>query len=130
MVSKWQLSWKSGQKKCVLSFVFYGQNFPLVENHCELVTVYSGNVMAVQHVFKWCREFDSGWMNVKDEQRSDLPSMPADPVQDIDAAVQADRCMSIAQLELRFHLSCGIIWDIVHECLVYRQVCCSRFLII
>lgn len=27
---------------------------------------------------------------MKDEQRSDLPSMPADPVQDIDAAVQAD----------------------------------------
>jgi hypothetical protein len=29
---------------------------------------------------------------VLDEQRSDWPSMSADLVQDIDAAVQADRC--------------------------------------
>jgi len=37
-----------------------------VEIHCELVTVYGGNVMAVQCVHKWCREFDSGQVNVKD----------------------------------------------------------------
>jgi hypothetical protein len=42
---------------------------------------------------------------------------PADLVQDIDAAVQADRHMSIAQLEIRFNLCRGSIWDIVHECL-------------
>jgi len=43
--------------------------------------------------------------------------MSADPVQDIDAAVQTYRCVSIAQLELRFNLSQDIMWDIVHECL-------------
>jgi hypothetical protein len=39
-----------------------------------------------------------------DEQRSGRPSM-SDLVQDIDAAVQADRHVSIVQLEIRFNLS-------------------------
>ena len=54
------------------------------------MTEYAGNVMAVQHVHKWCREFESGRLNVKEEQRNGQPSTSADPVQDIDAAVQAD----------------------------------------
>jgi hypothetical protein len=39
------------------------------EIHCELLiaTVNGGNVMALQCVHKWCREFDSGQVNVKDE---------------------------------------------------------------
>jgi hypothetical protein len=36
-------------------------------------------------------------------------------VQDIHAAVEADRHVSIAELELRFNLSWGTIWDVVHE---------------
>jgi hypothetical protein len=67
-----------------------GKKVPPVEIHHELVTVYGANVMTVQHVHKWCREFDSGRVNVMDEQRSDRPSTSADLVQDIDAAVQAD----------------------------------------
>jgi hypothetical protein len=38
----------------------------------------------------------------------------------LDAAVQADRHVSIAQLEIRFNLSRGTIWDIVHKRLGYR----------
>jgi hypothetical protein len=49
--------------------------------------------------------------------------MSADLVQGIDAAVQADRRVSIAQLEIRFNLPRGTIWDIVHERLSYRKVC-------
>ena len=48
--------------------------------------------------------------------------MSANPVQDFDAAVQAHRRVSIAQLELRFNLSRDTICDIVHECLSYRKV--------
>jgi hypothetical protein len=62
------------------------------------MTVYGANVITVQHVHKWCREFDSGRVNVMDELRSGWPPMSADLVQDIDAAVQADRRVSIAQL--------------------------------
>jgi hypothetical protein len=60
---------------------------------------------------------------VMDEQRSGRPSTSADLVQDIDAVVQANRCVSIAQLEIRFNLSRGTIWDIVRERLGYRKVC-------
>jgi hypothetical protein len=99
-----------------------GKEVPPVEIYRELVTVYGTNVMAVQHVRKWCREFDSGRVNVMDEQRSSRPSTSADLVQDIEAAVQADRCVSIAQLVIRFNLSRGTIWNIVHECLSYKKV--------
>jgi transposase len=84
--------------------------------------VYGDNVMAVNNVCKWCREFESGRVNVKDEQRSGQPSTSADPVQDFEAAVQTDRCLNTAQLELRFNLSQSTIWDFVHECLSYRKV--------
>jgi hypothetical protein len=94
---------------------FLMEKVPPVEIHRELVTMYGANVMTVQHVRKWCREFDSGRVNVMDEQRSGLPSMSADLAQDIDAAMQADRRVSTAQLETRFNLSRGTIWDIVHE---------------
>jgi hypothetical protein len=59
------------------------------------------------------------------EQRSGRPSTSADLVQDIDAAVQADRRVNIAQLEIRFNLSRGTIWNIVRERLGYRKVCSS-----
>jgi hypothetical protein len=51
------------------------------------VIVYGANVMTVQHVRRWCREFDIGRVNVMDEQRSDRPSTSTDLVQDVDAAV-------------------------------------------
>jgi hypothetical protein len=62
-------------------------------------------------------------MNVMDEQRSGWPSTSADLIQDIDAAVQADRCVKTAQLEIRFNLYRGTIWDIVHKRLGYSKVC-------
>ena len=46
-------------------------------------------MIAVNNVHKWCREFESGRVNVKDEQRRGQPST-SDPVQDFDAAVQTD----------------------------------------
>jgi hypothetical protein len=76
-------------------FFLWAKKVPPVEIHCELVTVYGANVMTVHHVRKWCREFDSGRVNVMDEQRSGQPPTCADLVQDT-----ADRCVSIAQLKL------------------------------
>jgi hypothetical protein len=95
------------------------------EIHRELVIVYGANVMTVQLVRKWCREFDNGRVNVVDKQRRGSLSTSADLVQDTDAAVQADERMIIAKLEIRFSVSRGTIWDIVHERLGYRKVCSS-----
>jgi hypothetical protein len=72
-----------------------GKEVPPIEIHRELVTVYGANVMTVQHMRKWCREFDSGRVNVVDEQRSGRPSTSADLIQDTDKAVHADRRVSI-----------------------------------
>jgi hypothetical protein len=57
-------------------------------------------------------EFDSGRVNVMVEQRSGRPSTFADLVQDVDAAVQADGFVIIAQFEIGFNLSRGTVWDI------------------
>jgi hypothetical protein len=70
---------------------FFMEKIQLVELHRELVTVYGANVMTVQHMRKWCREFGSGRVNVMDENGSGQSSTSADLVQNIDAAVQADR---------------------------------------
>jgi hypothetical protein len=85
------------KRRSALSFFFIGKKVPPVEIHRELVTVYGTNAMTVQHICKRCREFDSGRVNVMDGQRSGRPSTSADFVQDIDAAVQADRNVIIAQ---------------------------------
>jgi hypothetical protein len=79
--------------------------------------------MTVQYVRQLCSGLDSGRVNVMDEQRSGRPSTSADLVQDIDAAVQAERRVSVVQLEIMFNISRGTIWDIVHERLGYRKVC-------
>jgi hypothetical protein len=75
---------------CSVIHFLGAKKVPPFEIHCELVTVNGGNVMAVNNVHKWCKEFESGRVNVKDEQRSGQPSTAADPVQDFDAAVQTD----------------------------------------
>jgi hypothetical protein len=100
-------------KECHSSFM--GKNFPPVRINRELVTVYGANVITVQHVCEWCREFESCRVNVMYDQRSGQPSTSADLLQDIDASVQANRRVIIAQLDIRFNLSRGTIWDIVHE---------------
>jgi hypothetical protein len=91
--------------KCALSFAFMGIIFSPFEIYRELVTVYGGNVITVQHVRKWCREFDRCRLNVKNGQRSGRLCTSASPVQNIDATVQAARCVNIAQLELMLILS-------------------------
>jgi hypothetical protein len=48
---------------------FCGKKFSPVEIHRKLVTVYGANVMTVQHLRKWYREFNSGRVNVMDEKR-------------------------------------------------------------
>jgi hypothetical protein len=78
--------WTKEEVRSVTCFL-WAKEVPPVEILCELVIVYGANVMTVQHVRKWCRQFDIGRVNVMDEQRSGRPSTSADLVQDVDAAV-------------------------------------------
>jgi hypothetical protein len=65
--------------------LFKGKKIPPVEINRELVTVYGAVMRVLVYVRKWCTEFDSGRVNVMDEERSGRPSTSADLVQDIDA---------------------------------------------
>jgi len=85
--------------------------------------VYVPDVMTVQHVRKWCREFSDGRVSVTDEQRSGRPFTSADLVTVIEETVHANRRVLLKELEEQFGLSHCTIWDIVHERLGYRKVC-------
>ena len=47
------------------------------EIHKQIVAVY-GNVMNLQNVMKWCREFSEERTDVHNEQRSGRPSLISD----------------------------------------------------
>jgi len=79
--------------------------------------------MTMQHVRKWCQEFSGCCLSVTDEQRSRHPSKSANLVPAIEENVYANRRVLLKELEEKFNLSHGTIWDIVHERLGYRKVC-------
>ena len=93
-----------------------------VEIHREIQAVYGSNVMSVQHVQKWCREFSGCHVSVTDEQRSGHPSTSADLVPAIEETVCPNCQMLLKELEEQFSLSHGTIWDIAHEHLGCRKV--------
>jgi hypothetical protein len=95
---------EEGTKEVCCRSIFVGKNFHLLKFIMSWLAVYGGNVTAIQHMYKWCREFDSCRLNVKDEKSSGQPYTSADPVQGTDAALQTDRCVNTAHLELRFNL--------------------------
>jgi hypothetical protein len=51
--------WPKEEMRSVIRFL-RAKKVPPVEIHRELLTVYGANVMTVQHMRKWCGEFDSG----------------------------------------------------------------------
>jgi hypothetical protein len=59
--------WTKEEVRSVIRFLW--QKVSPVEIHRKLVTVYGANVMTVQHLRKWCREFNSGRVNMMDEKR-------------------------------------------------------------
>jgi hypothetical protein len=74
---------------------FWAKGIQPVEIDCELVKVYDPGVMAVQHVRKGRREFEKRRVSVADQRRSGRPSIFAEHVEDIDAAVWAGRRLSL-----------------------------------
>jgi hypothetical protein len=66
--------WRKEEVRSVIGFL-WAKEVPPDEIHRQLVTVYGANVMAVQHVRKWCREFDGGRVNVMNKRRSGRPSV-------------------------------------------------------
>jgi hypothetical protein len=50
--------WTKEEVHSVIRFL-WAKKVPSVEIHREIVTVSGANVMTVQHVCKWCREWSS-----------------------------------------------------------------------
>jgi hypothetical protein len=59
--------------RSVIRFLWAKGTAP-IEINCEIQAVYGPNVMTVQRVRKWCREFSGCRVSVTDEQRSGRPS--------------------------------------------------------
>jgi len=58
--------WSPEEVRSVIRFLWAKGTAP-IEIHREIQVVYGSNVMTVQHVRKWCREFSSCRLSVTDE---------------------------------------------------------------
>ena len=85
--------WTQEEVRSVIRFLWAKGTAP-TEIHREIETVYGCNVMTMQHVRKWCREFIGGRVSVTDEQRSGRPSTSADLVPAVEQIVPANRRVS------------------------------------
>ena len=119
--------WTQEEVQSVIRFLWAKGTAP-IEIHREIQAVYGSNVMTVQHVRRWCREFSGCHMSVTDEQSSGRPSTSADLVPAIEETVRANCRVLLKELEEQFNLSHCTIWDIAHESLGYRKVC-SRWVL-
>ena len=78
--------WTQEEVRSVIRFLWAKGTAP-TEIHCKIQAVYGSNVMTLQHVRKWCREFSGCHLSVTDEQRSGRPSTSADLVPAIEGRV-------------------------------------------
>ena len=113
--------WTQEEVRSVIQLL-WAKGTATIEIHREIQAVYGSNVMTVQHVRKWCREFSGCRLSVTDEQRSGHPSTSADLVPVIEETVRANRRVLLKELEEQFNFPHGTIWDIVQERLGYRSV--------
>jgi len=69
-VPQWVLYcvWAQEEVRSVIR-VLWAEGTAPIETHCEIQAIYGSNVMSVQHVRKWCREFSDCSLSVTDEQR-------------------------------------------------------------
>jgi len=118
--------WTQEEVRSLIRFLWAKGTAP-TEIHREIETVYGCNVMTVQHVRTWCREFSGGRVSVTDEQMSGRPSTSADLVPAVEQIVRANPRVFLKELGEEFNLSLGTVWDIVHERLGYRKVCSRWF---
>jgi hypothetical protein len=105
--------WIQDEIPVVIRFLWAKGRAP-IKVHRKIQAVYGANVMTVQHVQKWCREFSGCRVNVTDGQKIGRPSTSADLVSSIEETVRANRRGLLKELEEQFNLSHGTFWDSVH----------------
>ena len=81
-------AWTQEEVRSVIPFLWAKGTAP-IEIHREIQAVYGPDVMTVQHVRKWCREFSGCHVSVTDEQRGGHPSTSAALVPAIEETARA-----------------------------------------
>ncbi len=120
--------------KCVIRSVILfltAKNETASSIYRQLVEVFGENVITVQHVRKWRREFVSGRREVHDEMREGRPrdSLTSDAIAGVKALLDEDRRLTIRHLELLMKeemcnpVSHMTIQRILHKELGFRRVC-------
>jgi hypothetical protein len=66
--------------------------------------------MSVQHVCKWCREFNDGRTDVHDEQRSGWPLVSDETIAKVEETILKDRRVTVREL-------CEMIPDVSKICI-------------
>ncbi len=77
----------------------HGQNISPIEIHRQLTLIF-GNIMTIQHVRKWCREFSEGRRDMHDAVQSGRRASTEDTVNTIRALLDKDRRLSIRQKQI------------------------------
>ncbi|KAL4121063.1 hypothetical protein QTP88_013646 [Uroleucon formosanum] len=83
----------------------------------EVRTVYGEGHMNRTSIYKWCREFKNGRMNVPDDLRSGRPSILTDDiVNKVENAVRDDRRLTLDELSAMFpQLSRSLLHETITE---------------
>jgi len=91
----------------------------------EVRTVYGEGHMNRTSVYKWCREFKNGCMNVHDDLRSGRPSILTDDiVKKVENAVRDDRRLTLDELSAMFpQLSRSLLHETITETLGFHKLC-------
>ncbi len=102
----------------------------MVEIHRQMTEVYGSDVMSIQMVRKWCREFHDGRGEMHDESRTGYPKVVMDKsVNTIRTVLNEDHCLTLQELETIMNNDLGdplpqmLIYHIVTEKLGFRKVC-------
>ncbi|GBM51137.1 hypothetical protein AVEN_244182-1 [Araneus ventricosus] len=66
-------TWSATEDRSIIMFLCLMKTSP-DGIHCQLVEIYGASVMSRKQLWFWCKEFDIGRTDVREEQRSGRPS--------------------------------------------------------
>jgi histone-lysine N-methyltransferase SETMAR len=117
-------TWSREEVRGVIRFLWAKHVCP-VEIHRQLMEVCGDGVMSVQHVRKWCGEFENSRTNIHNDDRTDRPSTSRTDVNAarVEELILENRRVTIRDLSAALELSIGTVHYIVHEELGFRKVC-------
>ncbi len=100
----------SREHQCVqIKFMqVFGLKPPAIRAH--LLRAHGGHALSVPTVYQWCKKFQSGKDDIKDDKRSGRPTkLTPEMLGNIQLILEQDKTMSLCEISLRAGLSVGTI---------------------